>query len=124
MMDGRNFSKWQPGAAVNEEIRSTNNIKSNWQYRQYLTENADSIIKSNQIDSCDSCGYCSASNVGEPIQNSPYLYTSCMDKSQPYGYEGSNLKNIYLSSQQLQSRMMAPVLSQEQYLQKGYFNPN
>ena len=35
MSDGRNFSKWQPGATINQEIRQENGIKSNWQYRKY-----------------------------------------------------------------------------------------
>ena len=47
-----------------------------------------------------------------------------MDKSQPFGYENSNLKNLYLSSQQLQCRMVAPILTQEQYLSQKYPNPN
>ena len=46
MSDGRNFARWQPGAVINKEIRKENNIKTNSQYRQFLTENADSIIKS------------------------------------------------------------------------------
>jgi hypothetical protein len=47
-----------------------------------------------------------------------------MEKSQPYGYEDSNLKNLYLSSYQLQCRMVAPILTQEQYLNQQYPNPN
>ena len=41
MMDGRNYSKWQPGAVLNEEIRKNNDIHTNWQYRSYLMNNAD-----------------------------------------------------------------------------------
>ena len=47
-----------------------------------------------------------------------------MEKSQPYGYENSDLKQLYLSSQQLQARMVAPILTQEQYLLQRYPNPN
>ena len=42
----------------------------------------------------------------------------------PFGYENSDLKSAYLSSQQLQCRMSAPILSQEQYLMQQYPNPN
>lgn len=124
MNDGRNFAKWQPGAQINEEIRKENDIKSNWQYRKYLTTNADSIIKSNQLEACDECCYCPALKTGEPISNTPFLYKSCMDKSQPYGYENSDLKNLYLTSTQLQARMVAPAITQDQILQQQYPNPN
>jgi len=124
MTDGRNYSKWQPGAQINEEIRKENNIKSNWQYRKYLTENADAVIRSNQLEACDECCYCPALRTGEPISNTPFLYKSCMEKSQPYGYENSDLKNVYLSSYQLQARMVAPAITQEQLLQQKYPNPN
>ena len=49
MADGRNYAKWQPGAAINAEIRKTEGITTNWQYRKYLTHNADNIIKHNQL---------------------------------------------------------------------------
>ena len=124
MTDGRNYAKWQPGAVINQEIRKDNNIKSNWQYRQFLTTNADSIIKSNQLEACDNCCYCPTLKVGESVPNTPFLYKSCMEKSQPYGYENSDLKQLYLSSQQLQARMVAPILTQEQYLLQKYPNPN
>lgn len=124
MADGRTFATWQPGAKVNKQIREENNIKSNWEYRKYLTNNADSIIKSNQLAACDNCCYCPAEYNSQSTSNSPFLYKSCAEKSQPYGYENSDLKNIYLSRQQLQSRMVAPVITQEQYLQQNYPNPN
>ena len=124
MTDGRNYSKWQPGAQINEEIRKENNIKSNWQYRKYLTENADAIIKSNQLEACNECCYCPALRTGEQIPNTPFLYKSCMEKSQPYGYEDSDLKNVYLTSYQLQARMVAPLITQDQLLQQKYPNPN
>ena len=124
MTDGRNYAKWQPGSVINQEIRKDNDIKSNWEYRQFLTNNADSIIKSNQLESCDNCCYCPTLKVGEPVPNTPFLYKSCMEKSQPYGYENSDLKQLYLTSQQLQCRMIAPILTQEQYLLQKYPNPN
>ena len=49
MMDGRNFADWQPGAVINERIRQDAHIKSNADYRKYLTNNADNIIKYNQF---------------------------------------------------------------------------
>jgi hypothetical protein len=109
MTDGRNYSDWQPNAVANNEIIKNENIKTNWEYRKYLTENADSIIKLNQVNSCNKCCNCPAVyGSHKSISNSPFLYKSCTQNTQPFGYENSDLKNIYLSSQQLNCRKMSP----------------
>ena len=117
MNDGRNFANWQPGAVINEYIREQANIKSNWNYRQYLCKNADAIIKYNQMSAC---GECCANTVQYgtdiPISNSPFLYKSCIDTTKKFGYEDSDLKNLYLSDVMLQSRMVTPVISQSELL--------
>ena len=125
MTDGRNYATWQPGAVVNEQIRSSAGIKSNWQYRKYLTENADTIIKGNQLEACDQCCSCPAMyGSGQSVPQSPFLYKSCIDNSTPYGYENSNMKSAYLSEYQLQCRLTTPQLTQAQLLQGGYPNYN
>ena len=86
-----------------------------------MTENADQIIKMNQLSACDQC--CSISTINSGSDNSslntPFIFKSSSDKSQPFGYENSDLKNIYLSNFQLQSRMVTPVVSQYQLLDQG-----
>ena len=121
MSDGRNFATWQPGNVISEKIREEANIKTNWNYRKYLTENADQIIKHNQLSACDECCACPArygDNQNQSKSNTPFLYKSCSDATQPHGYETSDLKNMYLSSFELQARMVTPVLSQAQLLQR------
>ena len=109
MADGRNYATWQPGAVVNQQIKEQANIKTNWQFRKYLTENADEIIKYNQLEACDQCCSCPARYGNQkPISNSPYLYHSCTENTQPYGYENSDLKNLYLDEYQLQCRLETP----------------
>jgi len=121
MADGRNFANWQPGAVINEKIRENAGITSNWQYRKYLVENTDKIIKNNQVAACDECCSIPTMNqMGQHQQNTPYLYKSCSDNSQPFGYENSDLKNLYISGYQLQSRMVTPVITQEQLLQNSF----
>jgi hypothetical protein len=44
MSDGRNYSTWQPTAVLNDQIRKKENIKTNWDYREYLQKNANSIM--------------------------------------------------------------------------------
>jgi hypothetical protein len=118
MNDGRNFANWQPGAVINEYIRQQANIKSNWSYRDYLTKNADTIIKYNQLSAC---GECAANTVqygtGKPVSNnSPYLFKSSLDETKKFGYEDSDMKNLYLTDYTLQSRMVTPVFSQPELL--------
>lgn len=124
MNDGRNYSNWQPGASINEHIRKEANIKTNWQYRQYLCNNADAFIKYNQISACDNCcantgQYGVISPTSQVSSNSPYLYKSCLDTTQKVGYENSDLKNIYLSDVKLQARMITPVFTQPELLMNG-----
>jgi len=121
MHDGRNYADWQPGAVINESIRKEANIKSNWEYRNYLCKNADTIIKFNQLSACgDCCANTAQYSTGHPVTtNTPYLYKSCVDNTTNYGYETSDLKNLYLNDFSLQARMVTPVFSQTQLLQQG-----
>ena len=129
MDDGRNYADWLPGAAINEQIREQNNIKSNWDYRQFLTYNAEEIMRKNQLEACDQCCACPErlsvlSQLQQPTPNNPYLYRSCIDNTQPFGYETSDLKNLYLSDFQLQSRLTTPVLTQYSLLSNHFQNYN
>ena len=127
MADGRNYATWQPGAVVNDNIRKAEGITSNWQYRKFLMENADQIVKFNQLEACDQCCSCPArygNGNDKRESHAPFLYKSCTETTQPFGYENSDLKNMYLSEYQLQCRMVTPVLTQAQLLSKGYKNAN
>ena len=122
MADGRNYTNWQPGAKISEDIRADAGINSNWQYRKYLQDNADTIVRYNQLAACDQC---CASNArygleNESKNNSPYVYKSCTESSRPFGYENSDLKSLYVSSHQLQSRMVTPVITQADLIKSGY----
>jgi hypothetical protein len=64
------------------------------------------------------------SNPLQPQRNVPFVFDSVLDSSQPFGYENSDLKNYYLSRQQLQARMIAPVITQNELLMRGYPAPN
>ena len=125
MDDGRNYASYQPAALLNNNLRKEKDITSNWSYRQYLTQNATTLMQYNQLQACDQCCTCPPRyGNNQPISNTPYLYKSCVQNTQPYGYESSNLKNIYLTDYELQCRMQAPVLSQDDYIKYHYANPN
>jgi hypothetical protein len=123
MSDGRNYANWQPGAVINEQLRERENIQNNWDYRNYLQSNADSIMTFDRIQACDRCCTCPYnSGTQRSTPNQPFLYKSCVDSSQPYGYTNGDLKDIYLSRYQLECRMMTPYLTQQQLLK--YANAN
>lgn len=124
MSDGRNFATWLPGDKVNQNLRKQNNITTNWQYRKYLQNNADSIIKYNQLSACNDCCSCPILHNASKESNPPFLYKSCLEKSQPYGYENSDLKSLYLNKYQLQCRLYTPVMTQDQLINGGYQNYN
>jgi hypothetical protein len=83
-------------------------------------------MQANLVGAADACGFNLdlISNNNNGSVTTPFLFSSPWDQSQPFGYESSDLKNLYLSRYELQSRMMAPSLSQEQYLFGGFPNPN
>lgn len=125
MADGRNFTTWQPGSKLSDDIRKQTNIQTNWQYRSYMQTNADKIITYNQMASCDQCGACPMKYgiQPKPTSQTPVLCSS-IDVKQTLGYPNSDLKSQYLSKYQLQSRLYTPVLTQEQLLRNGYKNYN
>jgi len=126
MSDGRNYAQWLPGSEINKKIKDQNGITTNSDYRAYLQKNADEIISHNQLASCNEC--CSCPIRYKPSNTdtkTPYLYKSCTDSTQPYGYDKCDLRENYLSKQELNTRLLdAPVLTQEQYLNRKIPNYN
>jgi hypothetical protein len=110
MADGRNYSSWQPEAAVNKNIQHKEGIKSNWQYRQYMQNNGLQIMKYNSQEACNNLGLpCHQQTDNTPSSNVPHKYKSTFDTNNPgYGYCNSDLKNPYLSREQLNARMISP----------------
>lgn len=122
MSDGRNYASWQPGAVLSNKIKEKENITKNWQYRKYMVDNADNIIKQNQIEACNQCNTC-LYNLNNNVSNS-LIYNQNVSNNSNYDYDNSDLKNLYISRHNLQSRMVTPVLTQEELLIKGYKNYN
>ena len=116
MSDGRNFANWNPACNVNDKLMDENGIQTNYQYRQYLIQHADAVIKANQLAACNNCCTCQYGNNQPKNHEGKYLYKSCVDSTAPFGYETSDLKNMYVSRQVLQSRLAAPLMSQQRLL--------
>lgn len=110
MDDGRNFSNYEVGASLDNKLKQNANIKTNSEYRKYLQINADSIIKNNQLTACDEC--CTtpffSKNSGNLTTTKPYIFDTILSDNQPYGYETSDLKSLYVSRQMLEAQLHAP----------------
>jgi len=113
MADGRLWSQWQPDAVVNKRIQKQEGIKNNWQYRQYLQHNGLKIIEYNNSEACYDLGLDPHVQTGTtPSSNVPYSFKSSFDTSAPgFGYCNSDLKNPYISREQLNARLISPSIN-------------
>ena len=113
MADGRNYASWQPEAVINNRIQQQENINSNWQYRQFLQKNGLQIMKYNSKEACYDLGLDPHTTTNTtPSSNVPFTYRSSFDTAKPgFGYCNSDLKNPYLTREQLNARMIAPTIT-------------
>lgn len=127
MCDGRcMIASWQPEADANNAILQRNGIKSNWEYRQFLTNNAPEIMRRNFIESATDVGYYerNATEIGEPnfkpisatSTSRPFVYSSILEPASHLGNVNTDLKADYLSREQLNAQQFAPVVTQEELL--------
>lgn len=117
MNDGRSIlSTWEPESSINNELTKMNNIQSNWQYRRFIQKNADNIIQHNLKETCNDTGYYMR-DVNPPIYNGPpKLYNSLYEISPTE--KDSDLKQLYLSRERLDSRKVAPEITQAELMEK------
>lgn len=110
MADGRNYASWQPEAVINKRIQKEEGIQSNWQYRKFLQNNANQIMNYNTQSACYILGLETHFNSNKtPSVNVPFQFKGTFDTSKPgFGYCNSDLKNPYLSREQLNARLIAP----------------
>jgi hypothetical protein len=124
MSDGRSITaSWQHDAVTNHKIIQENNIKSNWNYRRYLTQNAVNVMEQNFRESSNDVGYNSRFVTAPNIQSNfvsntitPALYSSIEHKQPVLGHTTSDLKTDYLTREELQARKISPVITQDQLI--------
>ena len=119
MSDGRLWSQWQPDAVVNERIQVKEGIQSNWGYRQYLQRNGLQVINYNSTEACYTLGLDPHVKTNRtPSDNVPYKFKNVFDTSKPgFGYCNSDLKNPYLSTEQLNARLISPSINPANFQQ-------
>lgn len=114
MNDGRSLvSSWQNETQINHKLIQENNITSNWKYRQYLTQNATTIMEYNLIESANDTGYMIPQKEKQQKGKktdliTPYTFDSLNDRTKPF--ENSDLKELYLTREQLLAKKVAPVI--------------
>jgi hypothetical protein len=130
MNDGRALiASWQPEAITNNILLKANGIKSNWEYRRYLTHNAKDIIRRDFQEAANDVGYYDLGMnevnntaflpifAGIPKKHAnPAMYQSYAEPEHVYGKFDSDLKADYLSREQLAARMVTPVVTQADLL--------
>ena len=86
---------------VNNEIRTNSgNISNNMKYREFLKTNTTMIMKinyQNVIQENPSIAPSTRKNTY------PYLFYGIDDNAQPYGYENTLPKQMFISQQQLEN---------------------
>ena len=118
MMDGRTITaSWQPEVVLNSHLLKEINVETNWQYRQYMIKNAKDIMKYNCTQSATDAGYLKRyADLENNSYSTPYISNSFVDNTKPSGYQTSDLKELYLTREQLQARMVAPEITQEEFI--------
>lgn len=116
MSDSRQFTNYDAACHNNNNIKKTYQINSNYAYRQFLINSGGEVMKANSnLAKMCSTKSCSSS---DNTYNEKYLFKDCNDNSVPFGYQNSDLKNMYLSRDALESNLSGPIMTQEQLLIK------
>ena len=101
MDDSRLFSDYYSSVFNDKVLKENNNIKTNSDYRKYLQVNADAIIKNNQQNSCGESPYYTQTDF-KNNHKTPYIFDSTLSVNNLT--ETSDLKDLYLSRQRLDSQ--------------------
>jgi len=116
MSDGRTITaSYQPEAILNDHLIKEIGVETNWQYRQYLMKNSKQIIQYNRLQTATDAGYFKRYGDSESTTYSTPIIISDKKSTQIE----SDLKQIYLSREQLQAKMVAPELTQSQLYHIG-----
>ena len=115
MSDRRLFTLTNPACDINKKLSQAAGVKSNYEYRQYLMSNGKTLIENNTIKACDECSEC-VKYTKETEKTNKYLYKSLHDNHVPYGYQASDLKNLYLTRQQQNGKYVSPIVTQDELL--------
>lgn len=118
MDDSRSLiASYQPEAVLNETLLKNSNVKSNWEYRRYLTNNSEKIARENFQEACNDVGYFQrftpeergddSQTFSSPSNHLQYKHPNTILN------EKSDLKELYLSKEELQKRKDPVTITQD-----------
>lgn len=112
MSDGRTIvASHQPESVTNDYLKKELGITSNWEYRKYLTENGKDIMKYNCINVSNDVGY-TRRYINETVRSYEYEYQRQVGEEN----ESSDLKDLYLSREELDTKSSYRFNTQEELL--------
>ena len=128
MADGRSIvASHQPETVLNNTILKEAGIKSNWEYRNYLTSHGQSVMRDNFVEASNDAGYFKRflpSQQGDfsSFLQEPKRYSSYEENAMPIeSRKQSDLKELYLKKEELNARKMLDLpMTQEELLKKHY----
>lgn len=98
-----NNASWQPESEKNNNLLQSEKIKTNWEYRRYLTNNAPQIMEFNYLDTANSVGYTKRPSEIPSIQSNNFTPFKSITK-----LPNSDLKQSYINQYDIATRKMAP----------------
>tara|TARA_Y100000816_G_scaffold289836_1_gene277150 strand:+ start:15020 stop:15472 length:453 start_codon:yes stop_codon:yes gene_type:complete len=103
-------ASWNTEASVDQKLKEYTNSTSNWEYRKYLTSNANEVMSVNFRHKLMENPVQNQITSQAPITNrSPYLYGGLLDKTNVASDTfSSDLKDLYLTRVQLQAKHSGP----------------
>ena len=116
MSDGKHFTLYNPACDVNKKIQEKNGMKNNYEYRQFMINNGISLMNKNNMSVCNEGSECVLNSVSKNKSFGKYLYKSAQDMTKPYGFQQSDLKNIYLELQELNITYETPIVTKDDLL--------
>lgn len=92
-----NNANYQPENLKNSELINSENIQKNWQYRKYITNNANNIREYNYLDAANSINYTNRP-YSSPVINSD-IFKPTQDFNDISISNHSDLKNNFINKQ-------------------------
>jgi hypothetical protein len=117
MTDGRSIvASYQPEAVLNTTLIQQNQLQSNWQYRKYLTANADQIMQQNFREACNDMGYFERFAPSERGNAGPITQSGASVRRRK---DVGDLQQVYLTRDELSDRQRVVLQSQEALFRKA-----
>ena len=121
MQDGRSvLASWQPETVINDDLLKSEGIQSTWQNRKFMTSNSQDICEKMFHNALNDVGIMSnqfANREGMSF-TFPKLYSSHHEPISHIQARPSDLKETYLTREQLQNKLIVPSLTQEQMVRQ------